>query len=74
MLLPALEAAHAAERAAAAAAPRPPLLRAQLVTLAPCVSAYTLAFLRQMALNLTEGQTYAGARAPAAGRGAGGGA
>lgn len=28
---------------------------------APCVSKYTLGFLRQMAFNLTEGQTYAGA-------------
>ena len=34
----------------------PPLAHA-----APCVSKYTLDFLRQMAFNLTEGQTYAGA-------------
>lgn len=32
---------------------------------APCVSKYTLDFLRQMAFNLTEGQTYAGACGPA---------
>ena len=64
MLLPSMEAARAADGAggAAAGAARP-LLRAQVVTLAPCVSAYTLDFLRQMALNLTEGQTYAGAQA-----------
>ena len=39
-----------------------PQLRVQIATLAPCVSAYTLDFLRQMAVNLTEGYTYAGAR------------
>ena len=37
-------------------------LRVQIATLAPCASAYTLDFLRQMAFNLTEGYTYAGAR------------
>jgi hypothetical protein len=36
-------------------------LRVQIATLAPCASAYTLDFLRQMAFNLTEGYTYAGA-------------
>lgn len=46
--------------AAAAPAAAPPLLRVQLVTLAPCVSNYTLHFLRQMAFNITEGHTYAG--------------
>lgn len=48
---------------AAAPAAAPPLLRVQLVTLAPCVSNYTLQFLRQMAFNITEGYTYAGALA-----------
>lgn len=38
-----------------------PLLRVQVVTLAPCVSNYTLGFLRDMAFNITEGQTYTGA-------------
>lgn len=43
--------------------PQPPpsvVLRAQVVTLAPSLSAYTLDVLRQMAFNLTEGYTYAG--------------
>ncbi|KAL4439721.1 hypothetical protein ABPG75_002722 [Micractinium tetrahymenae] len=48
----------AAPAAATLAAPLP-LLRVQLVTLAPCVSNYTLHFLRQMAFNITEGHTYA---------------
>lgn len=39
---------------------QPPLLRVQIATLAPCVSNYTLFFLREMAFNLSEGQTYSG--------------
>lgn len=39
----------------------PPLLRVQVVTLAPCVSNYTLQFMKEMAFNITEGHTYAGA-------------
>jgi hypothetical protein len=39
-------------------------LRVQLATLAPCVSAYTLRFLQDMAFNLTEGQTYSGGCPP----------
>ena len=66
-------------RAVLAAAEHPPpppppplLLRIQLVTLAPCVSDYTLAFLRQMAFNISEGRTYSGAGGGCRGRGGGG--
>lgn len=71
LLAPLLQAARARDAAQEAdgaagdggpgsAEPEQPLLRVQVSTLAPCVSNYTLHFLRQMAFNITEGHTYAG--------------
>jgi len=62
LLSPLLDAARMRDRQQAdpAGSSEAPLLRLQVITLAPCVSNYTLHFLREMAFNVTEGHTYAG--------------